>query len=162
RQGERNLARLGIFETSPDGSVRPTITVIDNPQMPDSEFKDMLVSVQEASTGSLMFGVGVNSDSGLTGSIVFNERNFGITGLPTSGDDLLSGGAFRGAGQELRIELVPGTQLQRYVATFREPFLFDSPYSLTTSGYFYQRFFNEYNEDRVGGRVTVGRKLDDY
>jgi outer membrane protein insertion porin family len=162
RQGERNLARLGIFESSPDGSVRPTITVLDNPQMPDSEFKDLLVSVQEASTGSLMFGVGVNSDSGLTGSIVLNERNFDITRLPTSFDDLIGGGAFRGAGQEFRLELVPGTQLQRYVATFREPFLFDSPYSLTTSGYFYQRYFNEYTEDRLGARVTLGRKLDDY
>ena len=34
--------------------------------------------------------------------------------LPTSFDDLLSGDAFRGAGQELRIEAVPGTELQRY------------------------------------------------
>lgn len=161
RQGERNLARLGIFETSPDGSVRPTITVLDNPTNPDSEFKDLLVSVQEASTGSLMFGLGVNSDSGLTGSIVFNERNFDVTRVPTSWDDLLSGGAFRGAGQEFRLELVPGTQLQRYVATFREPFLFNSPYSLTASGYFYQRFFNEYSEDRLGGRLTIGRRLDD-
>src|SRR5262249_35064962 len=148
RQGERNLARLGIFDSSPDGAVRPTISVIDNPQMPDSEFKDILISVQEASTGSLMFGLGVNSDSGLTGSIVFNERNFDVARVPPGWDDLLSGGAFRGAGQEFRVELVPGTQLQRYVATFREPFLFDSPYSLTTSGYFYQRYFNEYSEDR--------------
>jgi hypothetical protein len=46
---------------------------------PDSEFKDIVISVQEGSTGSLMFGVGVNSDSGLTGSIVVNERNFDIT-----------------------------------------------------------------------------------
>jgi outer membrane protein assembly factor BamA len=41
----------------------------------DDEFKDLLVTNQEAS-GSLMHGVGGNSDSGLTGSIVLNERNF--------------------------------------------------------------------------------------
>jgi beta-lactamase regulating signal transducer with metallopeptidase domain len=34
------------------------------------------IDVKEANTGSLIFGAGVNSDSGLTGSIVLNERNF--------------------------------------------------------------------------------------
>jgi outer membrane protein assembly complex protein YaeT len=158
RLAERNLARLNIFEASPDGAIRPTVTVLDNT---DSPFKDILIQVQEANTGSLLFGVGVNSDSGLTGSIVLNERNFDITRVPTSFEDFLNGTAFRGAGQELRIEAVPGTQLQRYTISFREPFLFDSPYSLTTSGYFYQRIFNEYQEDRLGGRVTVGRKIND-
>src|SRR5204863_8452947 len=108
--------------------------------------KDVLVQVQETHTGSLLFGVGVNSDAGLTGSIVLNERNFAILRPPTSLDELLSGRAFRGAGQEFRVEAVPGTQLQRYTVSFREPFLFDSPYSLGTSGYYYTRQFNEYDE----------------
>ena len=30
------------------------------------------------------------------------------------------------------------------------------------SGYYYQRQYNEYNEDRLGGRVTLGRKLNQY
>ncbi len=160
RQAEKNLTRLGIFETSPDGSVKPTVSVI-NPEG-DSEFKDILVSVQEANTGSLIFGVGVNSDAGLNGSIVLNERNFDITRFPTSLDDLLSGNAFRGAGQEFRLEAMPGTQVQRYTATFREPFLFDSPYSLTTSGYYFQRQYDEYLEGRTGGSITIGRKLNQY
>src|SRR5207249_916885 len=88
-----------------------------------------------------------------------NERNFDITRFPTSFADILEGRAFRGAGQELRLEAVPGTQLQRYTITFREPFLFDRPYSLTTSGYYYSRIFNEYTENRVGGRINVGHQL---
>jgi outer membrane protein assembly complex protein YaeT len=160
RQAERNLQRLGIFESSPDGSVKPTVMVI-NPES-DSDFKDILVEVKEANTGSLIFGVGVNSDAGLTGSIVLNERNFDITRFPTSLDDLLSGNAFRGAGQEFRLEAMPGTQVQRYTATFREPFLFDSPYSLTTTGYYLQRQYDEYLEGRTGGSVTIGRKLNQY
>lgn len=162
RQAEANLARLNIFETSQDGSVRPTVSVLDNPLNPDSPYKDVLVSVQEASTGSLMFGLGVNSDAGLTGSIVLNERNFDLFNIPTSFDDFLNGSAFRGGGQEFRVEAVPGTQLQRYVVSFKEPFLFDTPYSLLTSGYFYQRYFNEYSEERLGGRFTIGRKVSDY
>jgi outer membrane protein assembly complex protein YaeT len=162
RESERNLARLNIFEVSPDGGVRPTVKVLDNPMDPDSPYKDVLVTVNETSTGSLMFGLGVNSDSGLTGSIVLNERNFDLFKVPTSFDDFLNGTAFRGAGQEFRVEAVPGTQLQRYVVSLREPFLFDTPYSLLVSGYFYQRYFNEYAEDREGGRFTIGRKVSDY
>lgn len=37
---------------------------------------DIRVEVDEANTGSLMFGTGVNSNNGLTGSVALNERNF--------------------------------------------------------------------------------------
>jgi outer membrane protein insertion porin family len=158
--GEANLARLGIFETNAETGVRPTVSVLD-PES-DNPIKDVLVQVQESPTGSFLLGVGVNSDAGLTGSIVLNERNFDITRVPTSFDEMLSGRAFRGAGQELRLEAVPGTQLQRYTASFREPSLFDSPYSLGTSGYFYTRQYTEYDEQRLGGRVVLGRKFDQY
>jgi outer membrane protein assembly complex protein YaeT len=160
RVAERNLAKLNIFEMNPETGVRPTVEVLDRDG--SLEFKDLLVRVQETRTGSLMFGVGVNSDAGVAGSVVLNERNFDITRFPTSFDDFLAGRAFRGAGQEFRLEAVPGTQVQRYTATWREPFLFDSPYSLTVGGYYYDRIFNEYNESRVGGRVTVGRQLNKY
>ncbi|MCS6849775.1 MAG: outer membrane protein assembly factor BamA [Gemmataceae bacterium] len=160
RIAERNLARLNIFEVNPELGIRPTVTVLD----PDSDnpVKDIQVQVQETHTGSLLFGVGVNSDAGLTGSIVLNERNFDILRPPTSLEDLLSGRAFRGAGQEFRIEAVPGTQLQRYTISFREPFLFDSPYSLGVSGYYFTRIFNEYTEQRLGGRITSSRRLTPY
>jgi outer membrane protein insertion porin family len=160
RVAERQLAKLGIFETNPATGVRPTVSVID-PES-DTEFKDILVQVQEQPTGSLIFGVGVNSDAGLTGSIVLNERNFDITRFPTSFEDLLSGHAFRGAGQEFRLEAVPGTQLQRYTASWREPYLFDSQYSLGISGYYWDRIYNEYIESRLGGRAVVSRRLNQY
>src|SRR5207253_6586023 len=120
------------------------------------------VNVQETQTGSLLLGVGVNSDAGLVGSIVLNERNFDILRPPTSLDELLSGRAFRGAGQEFRAEAVPGTQLQRYTVSFREPFLFDSLYSLQVSAYYNQRTYNEDTESRLGTRITVGRRLNKY
>jgi outer membrane protein insertion porin family len=160
RLAEKNLARLQIFEVKPEAGIRPTVSVIDPDS--DAEFKDLLVTVQEQPTGSLMFGVGVNSDLGLIGSIALNERNFDITRFPTSFDDILDGHAFRGAGQEFRIEAVPGTQLQRYSVSWREPSLFDSPYSLQVSAYYSQYAFNEYTESRLGTRITVGRQLNRY
>jgi outer membrane protein insertion porin family len=65
--------------------------------------------MQEHRTGSLLFGIGVNSDAGQTGSIVLNERNFDILRPPVSFDNLFGSNAFRGAGQEFRMEAVPGT-----------------------------------------------------
>lgn len=153
RLAERELSRLNIFEVSADA--RPTLTVLDS----DSEYKDVLVQVKETTTGSLLFGAGVNSDNGLVGSIVLNERNFDIFRFPTSIDDVWAGRAFRGAGQELRVEAVPGTELQRYSVTFREPYLFDRPLSLTTSGYYRDNVFLEYIEGRMGGRVNVAKQL---
>jgi outer membrane protein assembly factor BamA len=151
------LARLNIFKMDPENGIRPTLTVLD--QEGDSEFKDVLVQVQETQTGSLLFGAGFNSDAGLVGSIVLNERNFDICRFPTSLSDFWEGRAFRGAGQEFRVEAVPGTELQRYSVSFREPFLFDRPYSLTTAAYYNDRIFNEYRENRTGGRFSVGRAL---
>jgi hypothetical protein len=58
--------------------------------------------------------------AGLSGSVLLNERNFDVPRPRVGLEDLLDGRAFRGAGQELRIEAVPGTQLPRYGVIFRD------------------------------------------
>src|SRR5262245_58883579 len=157
RAAEARLANLGIFEVDQEKGIRPTIVIRD--QDSDNPYKTIYINVNETSTGTFMLGLGVNSDAGLNGQIVLNERNFDILRFPRSLDDLLSGNAFRGAGQEFRLEAMPGTQFQRYTASFREPSLFDTPFSLALSGYFYMRGFLEYTESRIGTRVTVGRQF---
>jgi outer membrane protein assembly factor BamA len=128
REAETNLARLGIFEVSDE--VRPTVRVLDNPNDPESEFKDVLVTVQEAATGMLAWGIGVDCEDGLFLSVVLSERNLDVTRFPTSLDDLGSGNAFRGAGQEFRAELRLGTQMPRLDVTFRDPALSEKATSL--------------------------------
>lgn len=148
------LARLGIF----DPEDAPRVEVVPNEL--DNMYKDIRVHVNETRTGQIIFGGSVNSDAGLTGNISLNERNFDLFRLPTSWDDIRYGRAFRGGGQELRLEAAPGTNFQRYSVTFREPYLADTPFGLTTSAYYYNRAFAEYNEDRYGGRITLDRRLD--
>ncbi len=114
------------------------------------------VLAQEAMTGRLMFGVGVNSDAGLVGSITLDEQNFDWTRFPTSWEDVRNGTAFRGGGERLRLEAMPGTQLQRYMIDFTEPYAFGAPVSLGLSGYYYTRVYNEYTDQRLGGRVALG------
>jgi len=116
----------------------------------------MSVSAEETQTGRFMFGVGVNSDAGLFGSIIIDEQNFDLFRFPRSWDDIKNFTAWRGAGQRLRIEAVPGTQVQRYTVTFQEPYLMDTPVQLGLSGFYYSRSFTEWLETRVGGRVALG------
>lgn len=117
---------------------------------------DVIVGVQEAQTGRFMLGVGVNSNAGVVGSIVLDEQNADITRLPTSWRDFIEGRAFRGAGQQLRIEAVPGTQVSRYSIIFRQPYLFDTRIQFGVSGYYFQRYYQDWLEERLGGRVSLG------
>jgi len=114
------------------------------------------VDAEETQTGRLMIGAGVNSNAGLVGNIVIDEQNFDLFRLPRSWDDIRNGTAFRGAGQRFRLEAAPGTQLQRYTATFQEPYLFDTRIGLSTSASYYTRYFYDWAEGRVGGRVGLG------
>jgi outer membrane protein insertion porin family len=114
------------------------------------------VDAEETQTGRLMIGAGVNSNAGLVGNIVVDEQNFDILRLPRSWDDIKNGTAFRGAGQRFRLEAAPGTQLQRYMATFQEPYLFDTRVGLSLSASYYTRFFFDWAEARTGGRIGLG------
>jgi outer membrane protein insertion porin family len=114
------------------------------------------VDAEETQTGRLMIGAGVNSNAGLVGNIVIDEQNFDILRLPRSWDDVKNGVAFRGAGQRFRLEASPGTQLQRYMATFQEPYLFDTRIGLSLSASYYTRAFFDWAESRTGGRVGLG------
>jgi len=122
-------------------------------------FADIDAVVEEARTGRLMFGVGVNSSAGLTGQITLDEKNFDITRIPTSFDDWVNGTAFRGNGQGLRIEAQPGTVVQRYLFNFTEPYLLGTDVSFGVSGFFYDRGFFDWDEQRIGGRVSLGYRL---
>ncbi len=151
------LARLGIFdaETSP-----PVVEALPNEW--DSVYQDVLVRVKETRTGTFMVGGSVNSDMGLNGNVTINERNFDILRFPTSWDDFIEGRAWRGAGQEFRVEASPGTEISRYGVTWHEPSFYDTPFGVTVSGYYRQMYVDEYTEGRLGARFTLDRRLDPY
>lgn len=114
------------------------------------------VYVQEAQTGRLMLGVGVNSNAGLIGNIVLDEQNFDWRRWPRNWADIRNATAFRGGGQRFRLEAMPGSQLQRYMFNFTEPYFLDTGVSLGLSAYYYNRLFTNWFEQRVGGRPTLG------
>ncbi len=151
-----NLMRTNIFDNQDDP---PRVEEI--PRENDNGFSDIRVTVKETRTGMFSVQANVNSDAGVNGSIVLNQRNFDILRVPTSLDDLFQGKAFIGGGQELRVEATPGTIFQRYAVTFREPYLFDSRFGLTLSAYYFNRAYAEYHEDRYGIRPTIDYRFTD-
>lgn len=117
------------------------------------------VFVQEARTGRITLGGAVNSDLGVSGQLVIEERNFDIWRFPRSWDQVWSGRAFRGGGQNFRAELMPGTQVQRYTVNWTERNLFDLPYSLSVGGFLYTRQYRDWTEQRLGGRIALGYEI---
>lgn len=117
---------------------------------------DVYVDLEETQTGRFLLGVGVNSDAGVVGQILLDERNFNWRRPPRSWQDVVEGTAWRGGGQRLRLEAAPGSQVQRYLINFQEPFLMGTPVSLGLGGSYYDRRFNDWDEQRLGGRISLG------
>jgi outer membrane protein insertion porin family len=146
-----------LWDNSPQGDpFGPALNSPPQPFVQPYREGDLDVYVQEARTGRLMFGAGVNSDSGVVGNIVLDERNFDLFRPPTSVEDIIEGRAFRGGGQTFRLEAVPGSQVSRYSASWTNPYFLDTDVSLGLSGFYYQRYLEDWNEQRTGGRVNLG------
>lgn len=139
------------------GPVAPYPPLVTGPEVREA---DLIIQGYPARTGRVMFGGAVNSSAGLTGQITVDERNFDISRWPTSFQDLFSGTAFRGAGQTFRLEAVPGSQFQRYTAQFADPNLLGYlPISMSVSGFYYDRRFNNWDEGRLGGKLSFGYRV---
>ncbi len=141
------------------GSTYPPIGT-DPVYTPTTREADLIINGYPGRTGRLTFGAAVNSDAGITGQITIDERNFDICRFPRSFQDLFSGNAFRGKGQTLRIEAVPGSDFDRYIINFANPNLFTYlPISMSVGGFLYDRRFTDWDEERLGGRISLGYRV---
>jgi tetratricopeptide (TPR) repeat protein len=76
----RSLVKCLLWTANPVLSLAPVDDYLND--LDDESCQDVLLQAQEDVTGSLFIGVGVNSDAGLTGSIVLNENNFDLLTPP--------------------------------------------------------------------------------
>lgn len=129
------------------------------PYFPATDFADLDVTIAQTNTGRINIGGAFNSDNGIVGQFTVDEKDFDITRIPRNFGDILDGTAFRGAGQQFRLELAPGRDIQRYLVSFTEPFFLNSDFSFTASAYYFDRRFFDYDENRLGGRLSFGRRL---
>ena len=118
------------------------------------------VYVQEERTGRVMLGGSVNSDLGVAGQFIVEERNFDLFRPATSWEDVWSGRAWRGAGQNFRLEIMPGNRVERYTVNWTERNLFGYlPISLSVGGFLFTRRYRDWDEQRLGARVALGYEL---
>ena len=124
-----------------------------------ANYADLDIYVAETQTGRINFGGAFNSDNGIVGQFSIDEKNFDIARWPRNFREIVDGTAWRGAGQQFRLELAPGTEFERYLVSFTEPYWLGTDYSFSASGFLFQRQFFDWDEERIGGRVTLGRRL---
>jgi outer membrane protein insertion porin family len=127
----------------------------------DPNRKDAMVNLVEGQTGSIILGAGIGSDSGVIGQIAFDQRNFDISDTPDSWSELITGKAFRGAGQRFRISLSPGTEQSSFMVSFAEPYLYDKPVSMEMAFMGFEREWESYTQTRLGGRLGFEKRYTD-
>ncbi len=126
----------------------------------DPDKRDLLVEVDEARTANFSIGAGISSSGGIGANLSFEQKNFDLGNLPDRPSDFLDDRAFTGAGQNFKITLEPGTEQTNASIRFSEPYLFDQPYSFTGEAYLRDRQREDYDDNRVGGRVSFGKRFD--
>ncbi len=120
--------------------------------------RDAQVSIIEGQTGMVMVGAGATTDLGLIGQLIYEERNFDISDWPESFGEFITGRAFRGAGQNFRIALQPGTEVSEFLVSFTEPYFDNKPISLNVVGSSWERERESYDEQRLKGYLEFERR----
>ncbi len=154
RESRERLENTGYFDTQ-----APQAVGIYSEPGSTPDLANVLVEVKEGRTGMLRFGGGFGMTSGFFGDISYTDRNFNIFDPPKSFHDFITGDAFRGAGHILNLRLSPGIRRNEVILSLTNPSIFDSPYSLGGSLFFFTRRREDYIEERRGTRMSIGRML---
>ncbi len=123
--------------------------------------RDAVIDVAESEkAGEYRFGFGVTSNSGLVGSLVLDLRNFDLFDWPRDLSELFRFRSFFGGGQHLRLELAPGTDVNRFRVDFTEPYLLNKPVRFDVSLYLFERGRDGYQERRGGATISFGKRFE--
>lgn len=135
------LEQMAFFE-----KVETNVETTDIPNR-----KNLVIDVEEASTGNIEFGAGFSSVDNLIGFVGFREGNF----------DLFNPPYFRGGGQKFRINVTMGTRRRDYQITFIEPWFLNQRLSLQTDLFHREfRFYSDiYDVQETGTRLSLTKAL---
>lgn len=154
RDSQRRLTNTGYFDME---SGVPAGINFEPGSEPDKQ--NILVEVKEGRTGLLRFGGGYGANVGAFGDISYTDRNFDVFDLPKSWEDFVQGNAFRGAGEILTLRFSPGFYRTEILMSLTNPSVFDSPYSVGVSLFDYLRWYEEYQQQNIGSRISLGREI---
>ena len=149
---EKYVQRAAVAE---EALIRPV-----NSGGPASDYKDVRVDIKEGPTGMIMPGVGLSSDSGFIGRLIYRQQNFDITDWPDNPTGLLTPWKhFKGGGQSFSVTLEPGTQYSQYYVQFSDPYWRDKPITFDLLGRSWDRYRESYDEGRLKGFVGLEQRL---
>jgi outer membrane protein insertion porin family len=154
RISEQRLTGTGYFD-----SESGTPTDISYEPGTKHNTKNVIVNVKEGRTGILRFGGGFGANAGLFADVSYTDKNFDIFDLPKDWKDFISGNAFRGAGHVVTLRFSPGFQRTEGLFSFQNPSVYDTGYSLGFSANVFRRAREDYDEERKGGKISVGKQV---
>ena len=115
--------------------------------------KDVHFKVEENDTRyQFRIGAGISDVNSFFGRAEISTNNF----------DLFNpGNWFYGGGQRMRIQGLLGVDAAGFNVDFVEPWMFDLPLRFEISGYMNENQYDNWDEKRVGGRMSLQRKVFD-
>ena len=120
-----------------------------------ADAKNLIINVQEQSTGNISVGAGYNTVESVTGFVSVEEDNFDLGKPPYF--------VGTGGGQKLLMKATVGTLLQDYELSFIEPWFLGRHLQLATSFYRtvsdYVSLDSLYDVGRTGAKVGLTRAL---
>ncbi len=134
-----------------------SISPVTPEQNPDDKL-NAVVNMKEGLTGMWNPGVAYGSDNGFYGQLMWSQRNFDIMDWPESFGEFITMQSFKGAGQQLSIELRPGVEVSSYSISFTEPYFMDKPTSLNINGTSWERWFRSHDEKRIKGTISFQKR----
>jgi outer membrane protein insertion porin family len=134
KRGVRNLHRLDYFED----------VKIDTLKGSADDKMILKVDVTEKPTGNFSFGGGYSNIEQVFGMVSLTQRNL------------------FGRGQTLQAKAQIGSRTNRFDIKFTEPWLFDIPLSGGIDLYNWDRDYDEYQKNSIGGALRTNYPVYDY
>jgi outer membrane protein insertion porin family len=113
--------------------------------------KNLVIDVEEGTTGHVELGAGFSSVDSLFGFVGYREGNF----------DLFNPPYFRGGGQKLRVGATIGLQRKDYQISFTEPWFLNRKLALGVDLYHSElNYYSDlYDFSQTGGRLSLTKSL---
>jgi outer membrane protein insertion porin family len=109
--------------------------------VPESQDVDLVMQVDEKTTGRAGLGAGYSGSDGMSGYVEYGEENF------------------RGRGQSISAAYQFSKTTQNVQLGFTEPWFMDTPLTLGAQLYRTASNYSEYDRLKTGGSILVGRPI---
>ena len=134
KRSVRNLYRLDYFQD----------VKINKSAVPGEDKVNLIIGVDEKPTGTFTFGMGYSSQDKFFGTLAVSKRNL------------------FGRSQTLNLEAEFGEKAKKYSINFTEPWLFDIPLYSKAELSNWEREYDQYDKNTLGGGLTLGYPIFDY